>query len=449
LDGWSILADRMKSKPLLKTLYGQVLVATAVGVGYFDPRAGVAMKPLGDGFIALVRMMIAPVIFCTVAVGVAGVGDVKAVGKTGGLALLYFEVVSTLALVIGLVIVNVVRPGAGMNVDPATLDPHAVSQYVGGSNAQSLTDFLLGVIPATVVDAFAKGNILQVLLFSILFGFALHGIGDAGAPVLQFIDRLSRVVFGVVGIIMKAAPLGAFGAMAFTIGNFGVGTLAQLGKLIACFYAACFVFVAVVLNVVARLHGFSLWRLIRYIKEELFIVYGTSSSESVLPRIMTKLENLGVDRSVVGLVIPAGYSFNLDGSAIYLAVATVFIAQATNTPLDLKRQITLLGVLLLTSKGAAGVAGAALIVLAATLASTGILPVAGVTLVLGIHRFMGEAMAVTNLIGNGVATIVVGKWCGQLDEGRLNAHLSHETAVEADEPEKVARTSAAGVAAGP
>jgi aerobic C4-dicarboxylate transport protein len=394
-------------------------------------------------------MMIAPVIFCTVAVGVAGVGDVRAVGKTGGLALLYFEVVSTLALVIGLVIVNVVRPGAGMNVDPATLDPQAVSQYVGGSNAQSLTDFLLGVIPTTVVDAFAKGNILQVLLFSILFGFALHGIGDAGAPVLQLIDRLSRVVFGVVGIIMKAAPLGAFGAMAFTIGNFGVGTLAQLGKLIACFYVTCFVFVAVVLNVIARLHGFSLWRLIRYIKEELFIVYGTSSSESVLPRLMTKLENLGVHRSVVGLVIPAGYSFNLDGSAIYLAVATVFIAQATNTPLDLKRQITLLAVLLLTSKGAAGVAGAALIVLAATLASTGILPVAGVTLVLGIHRFMGEAMAVTNLIGNGVATIVVGKWCGQLDEGRLRAHLSHETAAEADEPEKVARTSAAEVAAGP
>jgi aerobic C4-dicarboxylate transport protein len=345
--------------------------------------------------------------------------------------------------------VNVVRPGAGMNVDPATLDPQAVSQYVGGSNAQSLTDFLLGVIPTTVVDAFAKGNILQVLLFSILFGFALHGIGDAGAPVLQLIDRLSRVVFGVVGIIMKAAPLGAFGAMAFTIGNFGVGTLAQLGKLIACFYVTCFVFVAVVLNVIARLHGFSLWRLIRYIKEELFIVYGTSSSESVLPRIMTKLENLGVHRSVVGLVIPAGYSFNLDGSAIYLAVATVFIAQATNTPLDLKRQITLLAVLLLTSKGAAGVAGAALIVLAATLDSTGILPVAGVTLVLGIHRFMGEAMAVTNLIGNGVATIVVGKWCGQLDEGRLRAHLSHETAAEADEPEKVARISAAEVAAGP
>jgi aerobic C4-dicarboxylate transport protein len=441
----------VESRPFLRTLYGQVLVATAAGVavGYFSPRAGVAMKPLGDGFIALVRMMIAPVIFCTVVVGVAGVGDMKAVGKTGGLALVYFEAVSTLSLVIGLVIVNVVRPGAGMNVDPATLDPRAVSQYVGGPNAQNLADFLLGIIPNTAVDAFAKGNILQVLLFSILFGFALPGIGDAGAPVLQFIDRLSRVLFGVVGIIMKLAPLGAFGAMAFTIGNFGVGTLAQLGKLIACFYAACFVFVAVVLNAVARLHGFRLWRFIRYIKEELFIVYGTSSSESVLPRIMVKLENLGVHRSVVGLVIPAGYSFNLDGSAIYLGIATVFIAQATRTPLDLTRQLTLLAVLLLTSKGTAGVAGAALIVLAGTLSATGVIPVAGVTLVLGIHRFMGQGMAVTNLIGNGVATIVVGKWCGQVDEGRLSTHLNHETAGEADEPEEVDRASAAHIAAIP
>jgi aerobic C4-dicarboxylate transport protein len=440
---------RYERKPFLKTLYGQVLVATVAGVavGYFHPHAGVAMKPLGDGFIALVRMMIAPIIFCTVVVGVAGVGDVKAVGKTGGLALAYFEIVSTIALAIGLVVVNVVRPGAGMNVDPATLDPQAVSQYVGVSAPQSLTDSLLAIIPATAVDAFEKGNIIQVLLFSILFGFALHGIGDAGAPVLQFVDRLSRVLFGVVGIVMKAAPLGAFGAMAFTVGNFGVGTLAQLGKLIACFYATCFVFIAVVLNAIARLHGFRLWRLIKYIKEELFIVYGTSSSESVLPRIMAKLENLGVHRSVVGLVIPAGYSFNLDGSAIYLSIATVFIAQATNTPLDLKRQLTLLAVLLLTSKGAAGVAGAALIVLAATLATTGAIPVAGVTLVLGIHRFMGEAMAVTNLIGNAVATIVVGTWCGQVDEGRLRAHLSHESAGEADEPERVARGSAGEVAA--
>ncbi len=429
----------MDRKPFLKTLYGQVLVATALGValGYASPHTGVAMKPLGDAFIKLVRMVIAPIIFCTVVAGVAGVGDMKAVGKAGGLALIYFEIVSTVALVIGLIIVNVVQPGAGMNVDPATLDPQAVSQYVSGARAQSTADFLLGIIPSSVADAFAKGDILQVLLFSILFGFALHALGDAGAPIFQFVDRLSRVLFGVVGIIMKAAPLGAFGAMAFTIGNFGIGTLAQMGTLIACFYATCVVFIAVVLNAIARLHGFSLWRFIKYIKEEIFIVYGTSSSESALPRIMAKLENLGVRRSVVGLVIPAGYSFNLDGTAIYLSIATVFIAQAMNVPLDLRRQVTLLAVLLLTSKGSAGVAGAALIVLAGTISATGVIPVAGVALVLGIHRFMGEAMAVTNLIGNGVATIVVGKWCGEVDARRLAEHLRHETAREAEEPERV------------
>ena len=310
----------MERPPFYRTLYGQVLVATVAGValGYFHPQAGAAMKPLGDGFIKLVRMVIAPIIFCTVVAGVAGVGDMKAVGKAGGLALVYFEVVTTLALVIGLVVVNVVRPGAGMNVDPATLDPGAVAQYVGAAGAQTMTEVLLGVIPATVVDAFAKGDILQVLLFSILFGFALHGLGDAGRTLFRFIDGLSRVLFAVVGIIMKTAPLGAFGAMAFTVGNFGVGTLAQLGLLMACFYATCVLFVAVVLNGIARLHGFSVWRFIKYIKEELFIVYGTSSSESALPRLMAKLENLGVRRSVVGLVIPAGYSFNLDGTAIYL-----------------------------------------------------------------------------------------------------------------------------------
>ena len=430
----------MDRQPFYRTLYGQVLVATVAGValGYFYPQAGVAMKPLGDGFIKLVRMVIAPIIFCTVVAGVAGVGDMKAVGKAGGLALVYFEVVTTFALVIGLVVVNVVRPGAGMNVDPATLDPRAIAQYVGAAGTQSTTDFLLGVIPTTVVDAFAKGDILQVLLFSILFGFALHGLGEAGSALFRFIDGLSRVLFAVVGIIMKTAPIGAFGAMAFTVGNFGVGTLAQLGLLMACFYATCVLFVAFVLNGIARLHGFSVWRFIKYIKEELFIVYGTSSSESALPRLMAKLENLGVRRSVVGLVVPAGYSFNLDGTAIYLSIAAVFIAQATNTPLDLRHQLTLLAVLLLTSKGSAGVAGAALIVLAGTISATGIIPVAGVALVLGIHRFMGEAMAVTNLIGNGVATIVVGKWCNQVDERRLKEGLRHETAEEADQPETLA-----------
>ena len=407
-----------------------MLIATALGValGHFYPAAGIAMKPLGDGFIKLVRMMIAPIVFCTVVVGVAGVGDMRAVGKAGGLALLYFEVVSTIALIVGLVAVNIVRPGVGMNVDPATLDSKAVEQYVSGNGAQSTIDFLLGIVPASVVDAFARGDILQVLLFSILFGFALHALGEAGKPVFDFIDGLSRVLFGVIGIIMKTAPLGAFGAMAFTVGNFGVATLTQLGTLIVSFYVTCVVFVTVVLGGIARFHGFRIWPLIKYIKEELFIVYGTSSSESALPRIMAKLEHLGVHKSIVGLVIPAGYSFNLDGSAIYQTMAAVFIAQATNTSLSPTRQIALLAVLLLTSKGAAGVAGLALFVLAGTISAAGTIPLAGVVLVLGIHRFMGQAMAVTNLIGNGVAAIVVGKWCGQVDETRLARYLQDERA---------------------
>jgi len=425
------------AKRFLGTLYGQVLAATVVGValGHFYPAAGVAMRPFGDGFIKLVRMMIGPIIFCTVVGGVAGVGDAKAVGKVGGLTLLYFEVVSTLALVIGLLVVNIVKPGAGMNIDPASLDAGAVAQYVSGGGVQSFSEFLLALIPTTVVDAFVKGDILQVLVFSVLFGFALHALGPAGARAFETIEQMSRVLFRVVGFIMTTAPLGAFGAMAFTIGNFGVGTLAQLGQLIACFYLTCVIFVAVVLGAIARTHGFSVWRLIRFIKEELFIVYGTSSSESALPRIMAKLETLGVSRSVVGLVIPAGYSFNLDGSAIYLTIASVFIAQATNTPLGLTRQLALLAVLLVTSKGSAGVAGAALIVLAGTISATGAIPVAGVALVLGIHRFMGEAMAVTNLIGNSVATIVVGKWCNQVDERQLADTL------DGAEPSNVSRMS--------
>ena len=412
----------MAAQRFYKSLYGQVLVATAMGivVGHFWPDAGVAMKPFGDAFIKLVRMIIAPIIFCTVVVGIAAAG-VKTVGKAGVLALIYFEVVTTLALVIGLVVVNVARPGAGMNVDPASLDARAVAQYVTAGKGQSASGLLLDIIPTTVVDAFAKGDILQVLLFSVVFGFALRAAGAAAAPVLAFIEQLSTVVFGVVGIIMKAAPLGAFGAMAFTIASFGVGALAPLAKLIACFYLTCVLFIFVVLGAIAWWHDFGIWRFITYIREEIFIVFGTSSSESVLPRIMEKLEALGVDRSIVGVVIPAGYSFNLDGTAIYLAIATVFIAQATNTPLDLRRQLMLLAILLITSKGAAGVAGAALIVLAGTLSATGHIPVAGVALILGIHRFMGEAIAVTNLIGNGVATIVIGKWCGQVDNERLSA----------------------------
>ena len=383
------------------------------------------MQPLGEGFIKLVRLIIAPVIFFTVAAGIAGAGDTKTVGRAGLIAVVYFEAVSTLALIIGLIVVNIARPGAGMNVDAATIDASAVAQYASAGRVRTPAGFMLDLIPTSAVDAFAKGDILQVLLMSVLFGFALRAMGATGRPVLELLERLSAVVFGIVGIIMKAAPLGAFGAMAFTVGSFGVGTLASLGKLIACFYATCLLFIFVVLGAIARAHGFLIWRFIRYVREEIFIVFGTSSSESALPRLMEKLEGLGVERSIVGLVVPAGYSFNLDGTAIYLSIATVFIAQATNTPLPLRQQIALLALLLITSKGAAGVAGAALIVLAATLSATGVIPVAGVALILGIHRFMGEAMAVTNLIGNGVATIVVGKWCGQLDGARLAERLAN------------------------
>jgi aerobic C4-dicarboxylate transport protein len=426
-------------KPLYRSLYFQVIAAIVLGIllGYFFPETGAAMKPLGDGFIKLIKMIIAPVIFCTVVVGIAGMENMKTVGKTGGYALLYFEAVSTLALIVGLVMINVLQPGAGMNVDPATLDTKSVAAYAGPGKMQSTTDFLLNVIPNTVVDAFAKGEILQVLLFSVLFGFALHAFGAKGKPVFEFIDKVSHVLFGIVGIIMRVAPIGAFGAMAFTIGKYGVGTLLSLAKLMGTFYATCLLFIFVVLGIIARLHGFNIWKFIKYIKEELFIVLGTSSSESVLPRMIAKLENLGVKKSVVGLVIPTGYSFNLDGTSIYLTMAAVFIAQATNTPLTLMQELTLLGVLLLTSKGAAGVTGSGFIVLAATLSAVGHVPVAGLALILGIDRFMSEARALTNLIGNGVATVVVGRWCGEVDMDRVRRHLDGETAEEAESPEQV------------
>ena len=433
------MSPRAQKKPVYQSLYFQVIVAIAIGVllGYFFPETGEAMKPLGDGFIKLIKMIIAPVIFCTVVVGIAGMESMKTVGKTGGYALLYFEAVSTLALLVGLVIINLFQPGAGMNIDPASLDTKSVAQYAGPGKMQSTTEFLLNVIPNTVVDAFAKGEILQVLLFSVLFGFALHAFGTKGKPVFELIDKLSHVLFGIVGIIMKVAPLGAFGAMAFTIGKYGVGTLLSLARLMGTFYATCLFFIFVVLGIIAWLHGFSIWKFIKYIKEELFIVLGTSSSESVLPRMIAKLENLGVKKSVVGLVIPTGYSFNLDGTSIYLTMAAVFIAQATNTPMTLTQQLTLLGVLLLTSKGAAGVTGSGFIVLAATLSAVGAVPVAGLALILGIDRFMSEARALTNLIGNGVATVVVGRWCKEVDVERMRRHLDQESAEEAEAPEKV------------
>jgi aerobic C4-dicarboxylate transport protein len=426
-------------KPLYKSLYFQVISAIVIGVllGHFYPETGTAMKPFGDGFIKLIKMIIAPIIFCTVVVGIAGMEDMKKVGKTGGLALLYFEVVSSIALVVGLVIINLVQPGVGMNIDANTLDTKGIAAYTGPGKMQTTTDFLLNVIPNTVVDAFAKGEILQVLLFSMMFGFALHKFGGRGTLVFDLIEKGSHVLFAIVGFIMKVAPIGAFGAMAFTIGKYGVGSLLSLGKLMGTFYATCFFFIFVVLGLIAKFHGFSVWKFIKYIKEELLIVLGTSSSESVLPRMMVKMENLGAKKSVVGLVIPTGYSFNLDGTSIYLTMAAVFIAQATNTPMTLTQQITLLGVLLLTSKGAAGVTGSGFIVLAATLSAVGGVPVAGLALILGIDRFMSEARALTNLIGNGVATVVVAKWTGDLDIQRLHQQLNNETDAEAQEPEAV------------
>jgi aerobic C4-dicarboxylate transport protein len=413
-------------KSLFRSLYFQVVVAVALGVllGTLNPHAGAAMKPLGDGFIKLIKMLIAPVIFCTVVMGIVGVEDVKKVGRTGGLALLYFEVMSSVALIVGLVVMNILRPGGGMNVDPRTLDAASVAEYADPKKLQSVTDFLLNVIPTTAVDAFAKGEILQVLLFAVLFGFALQRLGQRGAGMVGFIDGLSQVLFGIVGIVMRLAPLGAFAAMAFTIGKYGFSSLLSLGYLMGCFYATCGAFVFGVLGLVARAHGFGIWQFVKYIRDELFIVLGTSSSESVLPRMIGKLQTLGAGKSVVGLVIPAGYSFNLDGTSIYLTMATLFIAQATNTPMDLTQQLTLLAVLMLTSKGAAGVTGSGFIVLAATLSTVGTLPVAGLALILGIDRFMSEARALTNVIGNGVATLVIAKWTGELDVVTMRRELN-------------------------
>ena len=426
-----------KKLPLYRSLYVQVLVAVVAGVllGHFYPATGEAMKPFGDGFIKLIKMMIAPIIFCTVVIGIAGMEDMKKVGKTGGLALLYFEVVSTLALIIGLVLVNVMKPGVGMNIDPSTLDTKSIAAFTGPGKIGTTTDFFMNIIPTTVVDAFAKGEILQVLLIAVMFGFALHRFGGRGTMVFDFIEKTSHVLFTIVGFIMKVAPIGAFGAMAFTIGKYGVGSLFALGQLMAAFYATCLIFIFGVLGAIARFHGFSIWKFIKYIKEELLIVLGTSSSESVLPRMMEKMENLGAKKATVGLVIPTGYSFNLDGTSIYLTMAAVFIAQATNTPMTLTQELTLLAVLLLTSKGAAGITGSGFIVLAATLSAVGHVPVAGLALILGIDRFMSEARALTNLIGNGVATLVVAKWTGDLNTDQLKARLNNETWVEAQEPE--------------
>ena len=399
---------------LLRLLYVQVLIAIVIGalIGHFAPDTGVALKPLGDGFIRLIKMLIAPIIFCTVVMGIAGMDNLRQVSRVGLLALGYFEIVTTLALVLGLLVVNLLAPGAGMHVDPATLDPTRVTAYVTQAEHQSITDFLLNIIPTSMFNAFAQGEILQVLLISLLCGFALQGAGVRAAPLRNGIESFASVLFTIVGYITRLAPVGAFGAMAFTIGSQGLSALAPLAKLMLCFYATCLLFVFGVLGAIARLHGFRITRIVREIREELLIVLGTSSSESVLPRLIDKLEKMGCQRSVVGLVVPSGYSFNLDGTCIYLTMAAVFLAQATDTPMTLGQQLVMLGVLLLTSKGAAGVTGSGFIVLAGTLAAVDGPPIASLALILGIDRFMSEARALTNLVGNTVATLVVSRWTG-------------------------------------
>ncbi|MBA3441046.1 MAG: dicarboxylate/amino acid:cation symporter [Pyrinomonadaceae bacterium] len=422
----NITAIKSRPKKFYKLLYFQVLVAIIFGafVGFLFPTFGASLKPLGDLFIKLIKMVIAPIIFLTVVTGICGVGDMRKLGRVGLKALVYFEVVTTLALFIGLVVVKVVQPGAGINADPATLDAGAVQNYTTAATGQSTTDFLLHIIPDTIVGAFAQGEILQVLFFAILFGLALAGMGERGAPLVKTLDRLAQVMFGIIAIIMRAAPVGAFGAMAFTVGRYGIATLLPLVKVMLCVYVTCALFIFLVLGTIARVAGFSLWQFLKYVKEEILIVVGTSSSESVLPRMIRKLENLGCSKSVVGLVIPSGYSFNLDGTSIYLTIAAIFVAQATNTQLTLAQELTILIVLMLTSKGAATVTGGGFITLAATLSSLGTIPVAGITLLLGIDRFMSEARSLTNLIGNGVATIVVAKWEGEFDQERARAVLA-------------------------
>jgi aerobic C4-dicarboxylate transport protein len=429
-------APQAKTAPFHGRLYLQVLAAIVAGalLGHLAPATGAALMPLGEAFIALVKMLIAPIVFCTVVAGIAKMGHMKEVGRIGLKALVYFEVVSTLALGVGLVIVNVVRPGAGINADVASLDARAVEGFAGKAAALHGVDFVLHVIPTTVVDAFAKGDILQVLLFSVLFGLGLLQLGEKGAALVALVDQLAHALFAVIGMIMKLAPIGAFGAMAFTIGKYGIGTMVSLGKLMGSVYLTCVVFVVVVLGAIGRAAGFSVFRLVLYLREEILIVIGTSSSESVLPRMLAKMADLGCARPVVGLVIPTGYSFNLDGTSIYLTMAAIFVAQATNTPLTLGQELGILGVLLLTSKGAAAVTGGGFITLAATLSSTGTIPVAGLALLLGIDRFMSEARAVTNLIGNAVATIVVARWEGALDRERMTAVLHGRAAPAAEIP---------------
>jgi aerobic C4-dicarboxylate transport protein len=419
--------NQTSRKPWYTVLYIQVLIAIALGIalGHLYPKTGAALKPLGDAFISLIKMMIAPVIFCTVVHGIASMRDLGKVGRVGLKALVYFELVSTLALAIGLIVGELVHPGSGFNIDAASLDPKSVASYVGRAKEEGVVAHLLAIIPNTFVDAFAKGDLLQVLLIAILTGFAVSRMGGPGEKIASVIEAAGKVLFRIIGIIVRAAPIGAFGAMAFTIGAYGIGSLVNLGELILVFYATSLLFVLVVLGTIARLAGFSILRFIAYIKDELLIVLGTSSSETVLPHMIQKMERLGASRSVVGLVIPVGYSFNLDGTNIYMTLATLFLAQATNTPLTLGQELTILLVAMLTSKGASGVTGAGFVTLAATLTIIPDIPIQALAILVGIDKFMSECRALTNLIGNGVATVVISRWERELDTDRLRETMRH------------------------
>jgi aerobic C4-dicarboxylate transport protein len=418
-------------RPWYTVLYIQVLIAIAIGIfiGHYFPNAGVALKPLGDGFIALIKMMIGPVIFCTVVHGIGSMSDLKKIGRVGVKTLVYFEAVSSVALVLGLLVGKVLQPGNGFNIDPATLDPNAVASYVHRAKEEGIVAHLLGIIPETFIGAFAKGDLLQVLLISILTGFAISRLGELGERINTVIDALAKIFFGVIRIIVRAAPIGALGAMAFTVGAYGVASLVNLIELIATFYLTSLLFVLGVLGAIAWAAGFSILRFIAYIKDELLIVLGTSSSETVLPHMIQKMQRLGASKSVVGLVIPTGYSFNLDGTNIYMTLATLFLAQATNTPLTIGQELGILAIAMITSKGASGVTGAGFVTLAATLAIVPDIPIQSLAILLGIDKFMSECRALTNLVGNGVATVVISRWEGELDVGKLHETMAHPVVV--------------------
>jgi aerobic C4-dicarboxylate transport protein len=417
-------------RPWYTILYVQVLIAIAVGIliGHYFPNTGVALKPLGDGFISLIKMMIGPVIFCTVVHGIGSMRDLKKIGRIGIKTLFYFEAVSTLALGLGLLVGELLQPGRGFNIDPATLDPNAVAGYVHRAQEEGIVAHLLAIIPETFIGAFAKGDLLQVLLVSILTGFAISQLGDLGERINGVIDAMAKIFFEMIRIIVRAAPIGAFGAMAFTVGAYGVASLVNLVELIATFYLTSILFVLLVLGTIARLAGFSILRFIAYIKDELLIVLGTSSSETVLPHMIQKMQRLGASKPVVGLVIPTGYSFNLDGTNIYMTLATLFLAQATNTPLSIGQELGILAIAMITSKGASGVTGAGFVTLAATLAIVPDIPIQSLAILLGIDKFMSECRALTNLVGNGVATVVISRWEGELDVTQLKAAMAHPIA---------------------